>query len=153
VRFVRRTRGAPVERRASSVDNSTNLVDEGSVVDVAIISEVTQFSLVVESPCIVARVKLDLLSVKEQTGHPFQVRVFCAVTDGVRALAEVDVREEGLSSFASSTGTSKVVQLTKVADTSCLDNTTAPPATSFDVSAGLLSKDWRSSVGAAFTIA
>jgi hypothetical protein len=76
-----------------------------------------------------------------------------AVTDRVRALAKVDVGEEGFSSFTGSTGTSKIVKLTKVADTGCLDHTTAPPATSFDVSAGLLSKYWRSSVGAAFTVA
>jgi hypothetical protein len=79
--------------------------------------------------------------------------VLSAVTDGVRTLAEVDVREERLSSFAGSTGTSKIVKLTKIADTGRLDHTTAPPATSFDVSAGLLSKDWRSSIRAAFTIA
>jgi hypothetical protein len=96
---------------------------------------------------------LDLLSVKEQTCDPFQVRVLSAVTDGVRTLAEVDVREERLSSFAGSTGTSKVVELTKVADTGRFDNTTAPPATTIDVSASLLSKDWRSSVGAACTTA
>jgi hypothetical protein len=94
---------------------------------------------------------LDLFGVKEQTSNPLQVRMLNAVTDRVRALAEVNVREEGLSSFTGSTSSGEVVQLTEIADTGCLDDTTSPPATSFDVGTGGLSKDRCLSVRAAGT--
>jgi hypothetical protein len=109
VGFVGWSRGACVERRASSVNNSTNFINEGSVVDVASISEVFQLSVIVEIPGIIGRVQLDLFGVEEQASYPFQIRVFNTVTDTVRAFAKVNVGEEGLSSFTSGAGTSEVV--------------------------------------------
>jgi hypothetical protein len=79
--------------------------------------------------------------------------VLGAVTDRIRALAEIDIREERFSSFTGGTGTSKIIELTKVADTGCLDDSSAPPATSFDVSAGFLAEDRCLSVGAALSVA
>jgi hypothetical protein len=57
---MRWTCRAAVERRTSTVDNSTHFVDKRSVLDVTGIGEVLQLLFVVETILVIGRVKLDL---------------------------------------------------------------------------------------------
>jgi len=85
------TRRASGQIRATSVDDTAQLVDETGIVDVTRGGEISQFLHEIEIPLIVGWVVLNFLSPVEESRDPLQVRMFNTVTDFVGGFAEVDV--------------------------------------------------------------
>jgi len=141
-----------IHSRAASVDDAAELVDERIIIDVPTVGEIHQFLHVIEIVTVVTRISLDFLGPIEESGDPFEVRMFCAVANLVGRAAKVDVGEQGGATFPGSAGASEIIELTEVADTGCLDDTSAPPAATFHVGTCFLAKIRRCCVGAARTV-
>jgi hypothetical protein len=126
--------------RATAVNDTAQFIDEITIIDVAVVGELRQFFIIIEIVLIVRRVALNFLRPIEETGDPLELRILCARADVIRAFAEVNFGEKGRPSLTLGSGSGVVVQLTEIADTRGLNDTTSPPAAPLHVGTGLLAE-------------
>mmetsp|Transcript_6682 Transcript_6682/g.13736 ORF Transcript_6682/g.13736 Transcript_6682/m.13736 type:complete len:210 (-) Transcript_6682:710-1339(-) len=113
----------------TSIDNSGDSVDE-SHVSHPTIHELIELGKIVPSILIVT---LNVLHPIEKSCNPFQLRVFFTRTYDFWSLTKVYVWISAISPFICSCFSQIVIELSVITHTSCLNDSSAPPATSFDI--------------------
>jgi hypothetical protein len=87
------------QRWATSVDDSTQFINEGCISDVSSVGKSLQFLHVIEIVFIVGWICLNFLGPIEESSNPLKIRMLSTVTDFVWRFAEVDVWEQGGATF------------------------------------------------------
>merc|ERR1719468_1064723 len=90
----------------------------------------------------------------EEASDPLELWGATRRTDRIRVGAEVDLREQSIPAFSSSSLAQIVIQLAEIANSRRLDDAAAPPAASLQIRASFwLPEEWRCWVGAPLAVA